>query len=843
MGLLKSVSRALLRNRTHDKEPSADVVPPSPSDLAGLILDVRTAVAAADLSAALAVLDDAVVRHGGDDPDIALARGVVLRAWGREVEAVRALQGASSARLVDADGFHALAWAAERLHRLEDAGSWWARALALDPHDAQATFGRARAWFGTGRVDEALTALEAATRMHPANGEGALLLADVHRRLGRPDRAEEDLRRGIAACPDDAGLLRQLAVVLSSMHRDDEALDVLERARASCKSSYDMAETSVNIAIGLRFAGRLRERLDLLLSVLPQHPVLNGHLELGPALLSFGEFAEGWRQYEHRWFVPPLADLRADYGAPQWLGQPLDNRTILVRCEQGFGDTFQFARYLPMLKARGAHVLLLPLRGLAGIARRFPGVDRVVEEGVRLPPIDYYANLLSLPMAFGTTVDTIPADVPYLTPDPARAIRWAARLKRDDKPLVGLIWAGRPEHLLDRRRSVSLDQLASLLDVEGVRFVSLQKGPAAVQGERVPERIDWDPIGAELDDFEDAAAVLSNLDLLVCVDTGPAHLAAAMGRDVWTLLPTPSDYRWLVEREDTPWYPTMRLFRQQAPGQWAGVIDDVTQALRAWVAERPTKGSGRDRRQPAQGAYRAPRLSTPPGLARAIETRAGFLQYFPDEPDVGSSLEYYGEWLQPALELVQRLVVAGGTLIEAGAGVGAHTLPLSRWIHDHGTLLTWEAHPPRRSALELNLACHGRTNVTVMTRSLGGPAERDFGAGRETIDDLRLAALDGIVLQHAIDGDVILAGAEASIWRCRPWIAAASLDAARLDRLREFLREFGYGVRRMRVPLYSPANFNRRDDDRFGGRSADVLVAVPEERDAPAALPGCEPWP
>jgi hypothetical protein len=535
--------------------------------------------------------------------------------------------------------------------------------------------------------------------------------------------------------------------------------------------------------------------------------------------------------------------MRADYGVPHWMGQSLEGRTILVRSEQGLGDMFQFARYLPLLKARGARVLFQPLKGLDTIARRFPGIDHILADGERLPAIDFCANLMSLPLAFGTTVATIPAEVPYLSPDPAYLAKWASRFADRSRPRVGLAWAGRPTHRSDRLRSMHLDQLASILDVEGVRFVSLQKGPAAAQAEAVPERVDWDGIGAELDELDDAAAVLSELDLLIAVDTGLAHLAGALGKPVWVMLQTPSEYRWMAGREDTPWYPTMRLFRQDSPRAWGAVVERVAESLRDWVSD-PRRGTRPT--MPVRGRPRTPgdpvgAFDEPPcaGLAIAAETRSGFLQFVPDEPRIGRSLEHYGEWLQPRLDVALRFVRPGAVLVEAGAGAGAHTLPLARAAGGEGTLLAYETRPAFRRLLAQNLAAHRIANVSLMARAIG--ADR-FASGSESIDDLGLAKLDGIKVNEGTDPVAILGGAGSTLWRCRPWVLVGTADPKGLDPVRDALREFGYRAWRMETPLHPPANFNRRGEDLFAGESAHALFALPEEVDLRARLPGCDEW-
>ena len=303
--------------------------------------------------------------------------------------------------------------------------------------------------------------------------------------------------------------------------------------------------------------------------------------------LTDGQLTPGWALYEFRWLKEPFLSLRPRFPRPVWAGQDLHGKTILLLGEQGFGDIIQFIRYAPLLKRLGATVLLQMRSGLESLAASFPGVDRVFDRDAPLPPFDFHIHLMSLPGVFGTELASIPADIPYLRADSARSDRWAGRLTAAGKLKVGLVWAGNPTHARDRLRSMSLGQLAPLLKIDGARFYSLQKGPAAAQIETLHlSDDDLVNLGPVLDDFSDAAAVLSEMDLVVCVDTAIAHLAGALGKTVWLLVPQFADFRWLEGREDSPWYPTMRLFRQSRRGEWDDVVERVTTAL----AERVRAG-------------------------------------------------------------------------------------------------------------------------------------------------------------------------------------------------------------------------------------------------------------
>lgn len=783
------------------------------------------------------------------DAGLQLARALILRAWGREAEASQAVERAWDLGDRRPEMFALKGWSANRSGNAGVAADWYRRGRDAGDGSLQTALSLAAAWVSAGRLDDARELYSELRARAPDDVPVALASGICELRARRLDAAVAHFERATRMATASAAAWEHLGVALSAADRPDEALTALERSAAMAARAPVEAAPFVNRAIALCELGRPDEALPLLEEGLRERPEINGHLQLGVALLTTGRYADGWRQYEHRWLGEPLLGLRARYGVPQWSGQPLRGRTVLVRSEQGLGDVFQFARYLPMLKEEGARVLFQPLKGMDGIARRFPGVDVVVAEGERLPLFDYFANLMSLPAAFGTTVASIPREIPYLSPDPAYSSKWRSRFADRRAPSVGLAWAGRPQHRVDRHRSLALGQLGPLLAVPGVRFVSLQKGPAAVQAEAVPESVAWDGIGAELDDLDDAAAVLAELDLLVCVDTGLAHLAAAMGKDVWVMLPQPADYRWMTEREDTPWYPTMRLFRQRVRRDWTSVIDRVAAELSAW---RSAWDSESKRELPAAvvAAPESPATQAAStddgrglaGIAAVAETFAGLLRFMPDADRCGRSLGHQGEWLQPQLDFLGRFVRPGMSLLETGAGVGAHAIPLARAVGYDGFMLLYEGRIPLRHLLVDNLALHGLPHACVIRRSLGRAIADGESSGHDTVDDLQLARLDGLKVNETGGAIDVIAGADETLWRCRPWVMMTDPEPGSLVALRDALVAHGYRIWRSEIPLFREANFNRRDRDISGGAAAMTLFALAEEVEAGNAPAGWSEW-
>ena len=336
------------------------------------------------------------------------------------------------------------------------------------------------------------------------------------------------------------------------------------------------------LAQTLRPQGRIVETRaiqELLVETVPGD--LPGRFDLAETALLLGDFERGWREYHWRYSLPHTTGMERKVQCPRWDGRRIEGRTLLIHDEQGFGDTFQFMRLVSWAKARsGAGVILEIAPEILPLARRMEGFDQIIPRGVIPPSFDYACEMMSLPMVMGLTPTDLPGKVPYLTPDPRRLARWRQHLAKLPRPLVALVWAGRPEHHNDANRSTTLAGLAPLA-LPGVTFLALQKGPKAGEAKAPPPGMTLVPLGDEIRDFEDTAAILAIADLLISVDSSPVHLAGALGRPAWVLLPLVPDWRWLLERTDTPWYPSVRLFRQQARGDWSGALHHAAAALAA----------------------------------------------------------------------------------------------------------------------------------------------------------------------------------------------------------------------------------------------------------------------
>ena len=434
--------------------------------------------------------------------------------------------------------------------QFEEAIAAQRHAIALKSDFAVAYSGLGAALQDSGQMDAAVEAFAQAARLDPRDPM-------VHSNLGNSLRMQGRLEESIAACRRSIEVDARYANGWSNLSAALYLQGEYEQSLAACQRAIDLAADHVE--------GHWNKALNLLLR---------------------GDLAEGFEQYEWRWRWKSYSATTPPLPGPRWDGSDPRGRTILLWAEQGLGDSIQFVRYAPLLAARGARVLLRCDPQLTGLLQSVQGVERVLAHEDALPQYDFQVPLMSLPKALGTTLASIPADVPYLSAEPERVQHWRDRLAQDGDTLkVGLAWAGRPTHHNDRQRSIPLSLLAPLAEVKGVRFYSLQKGDAATQAINPPPGMNMVDCADDLIDFSDTAALVQNLDLVIAVDTAIVHLAGALARPVWVLLPSVPDWRWLLGREDSPWYPTMRLFRQSARGDWPAVVRKVAENL---VAQRPT---------------------------------------------------------------------------------------------------------------------------------------------------------------------------------------------------------------------------------------------------------------
>lgn len=444
---------------------------------------------------------------------------------------------------------------AERIYR---------QILALDPRHADSLHLLGVIAFHAGRPDAARELIQRAIAVNPSAPEYHSNLGNVLKESGNTEDAIASYRRALALRPGFADAHFNLG---NAYLKDERLAQAVECYQASLRMRREYSPAWANLGNALRSLGRIREALECYEHVPGHAPEFaEARWNRVIALLLSGDMARGWEEYECRWNLERAKPRRRNFSQPLWDGSDLAGRTVLLHAEQGFGDTIQFMRYAPMVKARGGCVLVECPPPLQKMLEKVKGITRVVAAGEPLPDFDLQIPLLSLPRIFRTTLESVPASIPYLRADPALARKWKQKFAPKQTSFkVGLTWAGGTS---DPKRDCALSMLAPLAGTPGVVFCSLQKGEAAAQAANPPAGMTLLDFAAELSDFADTAALISQLDLVISIDTAVAHLAGAMGKPVWTLLRFAPDWRWLLGREDSPWYPTMRLFRQPEPGAW-----------------------------------------------------------------------------------------------------------------------------------------------------------------------------------------------------------------------------------------------------------------------------------
>jgi tetratricopeptide (TPR) repeat protein len=475
-------------------------------------------------------------------------------------------------------------YALQEAGRIAEAEQVFVALLRSDPRDFYALHQLGLICCGRNQFAEAVLLLATAVELRPGAAEALCNLGLALRGLKRHEEAVEACDAALAIDPNHAAAHHNRGNALADLDRHEEAAAAHARAVAL---GPDSAESLYGLGNALRELRRHDEALATYrraLELAPGRTDIRFNIALTQLLT--GALREGFAGYDHRFDKPEFAELRGRFATPAWRGdEPVAGRTVLLHPEQGMGDVIQCVRYAPLLAAQGARVIAAVTAPLQPLLAGMPGIEAVVWDRSAPPAHDLHCPYLSLPRAFGTTLETIPATVPYLAAPADRARAWETRLAALPlpRPRVGLVWAGNPGFANDRHRSIPLSTLAPLLATAGVQFVSLQRDlregdETALQ--RLPNLVQ---LGEELRDFADTAAVIASLDLVISVDTAVAHLAGALGKPVWILLPRSPDWRWMLDREDSPWYPTARLFRQPRTGDWSSVVVRLGDALAAFA--------------------------------------------------------------------------------------------------------------------------------------------------------------------------------------------------------------------------------------------------------------------
>ena len=519
-----------------------------------------------------------------DHVDTLKNRGNVLAKLKRRDEALASYDKALTIKADDVDALVDRGNILVELERLDEALAGYDRALAIAPDHVDALKNRGIVLAMLRRLEEALASYDKALAINPDCVDALVNRGNILVELERPDDALAAYNRALAIQPDHVHVLKNRGIVLAKLERLEEALASYDKAlaiRPDFETLYNRGVTFV----GLR---RLEEALgdfDKALAIKPDYA--EALLASGLASLRIGDFSKGWIGYEHRWRIAkdaPQRKLKAKY--PAWKGESIFGKRVIVYEEQGLGDAIQFSRYLRQLSTLGARVTFLVRPEFQRLLRTLDHTVRFVDTEPVGETFDYECALLSLPLAFGTTLETIPAENSYLRAEPERVAKWREGLGEAGFK-IGIAWQGRKAGI-DIGRSFALLEFHEISRLPGVRLISLQKGEGIEQLRDIPQGMAVETLGDEYDRdgaFLDAAAVMQTLDLVISSDTSIAHLAGALGRPVWVALNRVPDWRWMLDRTDSQWYPTMRLFRQETAGDWKGVFTEIETALRELVGD------------------------------------------------------------------------------------------------------------------------------------------------------------------------------------------------------------------------------------------------------------------
>ncbi len=463
------------------------------------------------------------------------------------------------------------------LKRFNTALENYDKAIALRPDYAEAFNNRGNVFQELKQFDAALASYDKAIALRPDYDGAFYDRGHVLQELKQFDAALASFDKAIVLRPDDAETYFDRGNVLHDLKQFDAALASFDKAIALKPRYVEAYNNRGNVLTDHKQFDAALASYDEAIILEPYYA--EAHWNKSLLLLLLGEFDKGWKEYAWRWKWDDFPSQKRKYNQPLWVGkESLVGKTILLHSEQGLGDAIQFSRYAKMVSDLGARVILEAGKPLLNLFSTLSGVSQLVEKGSTVPSFDFHCPLLSLPLAFKTQMESIPSAIPYLFSDPEKVSRWKIKLGERYKPRIGLVWSGSTTHKNDQNRSILLSELLKHLP-DQYQYVSLQKEVRGKDKDVLEFRNDILHYGNELTDFSDAAALCDLMDVIISVDTSVAHLAGALGKEVWILLPYVPDWRWLLDRNDSPWYPTAKLYRQEVIGDWDGVLEKIKSDL------------------------------------------------------------------------------------------------------------------------------------------------------------------------------------------------------------------------------------------------------------------------
>lgn len=801
--------------------------------------------------------------------------GSAILACGQHEDAAALFRKAISLSPANAMAHGNLGKALQDLGRMDEAIGMYRIALGHQPDNAAVHANLGGALMEHGAWDESVNASRRAIALQPSNAMAHANLGTTLLKLGQYDEALAACRQAATLFPDNAAIHATLGGVMLELGASQEAA-------SACRDAIALDPTLPNAHFNLSHALKTMNRLpDAAASA--RHAIAlcpddaKYHFHLAHVLLLMGDLEAGWQEYEWRLKLPDFAwidRLLGPRAPPAWAGEEIDGKTILVYTEQGIGDILQFARYLPMLAHRAGHVIVAAHPPLRELLETIDGVTVVSILDAPLPDYDVHCPLLSLPQAFGTRLDSIPAPSAYLRADPVRQAHWANRIGGDSLR-VGIIWAGNPATLRDRFRSPHLASVAPLFAIPGIDFVVLQVGTGREDRAANPLPPHVLDFGEDIACLGDTAAIMAGLDLVISSCTGPLHLAGALGVPAWAMIPFAPHFPWLLSRADTDWYPSMRLYRQDRHGQdWSTTIARMSDDLAA-LAQSPPRRRRNFLTAPnlpvsmptaipqdcaANDMDAEPPMSIQFASAREIQgfnelaqCRSGLMLFNRNDIYIGASLRKYGEFSIGENAVFRILVQPAMTVLDIGANIGVHTVDLSRMVGPAGIVHAFEPQRLMYQVLCANIALNSCANVFTHQAAVGSecgallvpfinPDAADNYGGLPllgatqgetvpliTIDSLNLSACH--VMKLDVEGmeTEALRGAQATIGRCRPLMYLENDRADRSVELIGLLQSFNYRLYWHLPPLYGPNNFRADQENIFGGTISVNMLGIPAE--------------
>jgi FkbM family methyltransferase len=846
-------------------------------------------------------------------PDHAFASyglGLLCTTQGRLQGAIDAFRHVIAIRPDFVDAYINLGTMVLALGQREEAAELYRGAIAISPENAMAHGNLGKALQDLGRIDEALAAYHAGIALQPDNAVihinlGAALLeceawedavtvtrraiglaptsAMAHANLGTALLRLGACEQALVACRQAIALRPQGVEIHASLGGAMLELGALEEAGMLCRDAIGLDPTQpnayFNLSHVLKGMNQLEEAAFAARQAIALRPGSAGyHFHLAHILLLQGDLEAGWSEYEWRLKLPDFAwidGLLSGFSQPSWAGEDIRDKTILIYTEQGLGDIIQFARYLPLLVRRAGRVIVAAHPPMRRLLETIEGITVISPREVPLQDFAVQCALLSLPLAFASRLDSIPTGVPYLRADPSEQARWDKRIGGRGLR-VGIVWAGNPETSRDRFRSPGLSSVAPLFSVPGIDFVVLQVGPGREDRDvnRLPPHVL--DLGQELNDLADTAAIMAGLDLMISSCTGPLHLAGSLGVPSWAMIPFAPHFTWLLERTDSPWYPSMRLYRQERPGQdWSGVMARIAADLSRSDLRRALSTSAGPRDDESVRGSMAPVDDQTPsrcgtstwttnsrnqtttmetgGFNELARCRNGLMLYNRNDIYIGASLRKYGEFSAGETELFRIFVQSGMTVLDIGANIGVHTIDLSHLVGTSGAVHAFEPQRLIFQTLCANVALSSCANVfthhaavgaakgTLLVPSLDPNGQHNYGGlslqGAQQGESVPLIAIDDLDLLvcHVMKLDVegmeteALQGAAATIARCRPILYVENDREARSAELIALLQSYGYRLYWHFPPIYSTNNFRADPENIFGITISVNMLCVPGE--------------